>query len=90
MLAAILVEATGSHVEILDLQMLDPILLSFIMIAQLDKLIVNIINGYLLIIMVTLIIEFTVLGVTFKHLFFHGLRNHCIQLLTVTAQYSLN
>ena len=62
--------------EILNLQMFNPVLLRLVMIAQLDQLIVDILNRDLLIVLVTLIIKTAILGITLDHLSLDWLRHH--------------
>lgn len=79
--------------EVLDLQVFDPVFLRFVMIAQLDQLIINILNGNFLIVLkttTTLIIEAAILGITLDHLALDWLRHHCLQLLTIVSQDCLH
>lgn len=92
MLSTILVKAAWCHVEVLDLQVFDPVFLRLVMISQLDQLIIDILNGDFLIVLITttLIIEAAILGITLDHLALDWLRNHGLQLLTIVSQDCLH
>jgi hypothetical protein len=79
-------------VEVLDLQVFDPVFLRLVMISQLDQLIIDILNGDFLIVLITttLIIEAAILGITLDNLALDWLRNHGLQLLTIVSQDCLH